>query len=106
MSAFAPGIAPAARDGSPGLPLPLGLGARLLDQAEYGGRRVLQLVGEDEPASRGAELGARIARSPGRVARLARADGRARRGPKAPGYFGGRGGPVRAEAGGPGPPGD
>src|SRR5260370_798986 len=97
MSAFAPGIAPAARDGSPGLPLPLGLGARLLDQAEYGGRRVLQLVGEDEPASRCAELGARIARSAGRVALLAMADGSARRGPKAPGYFDGRSGPFDAE---------
>src|SRR5260370_9851706 len=97
MPAFAPGIAPAARDGSPGLPLPLGLGARLLDQAEYGGRRVLQLVGEDEPASRCAELGARIARSAGRVALLAMADGSARRGPKAPGYFDSRSGPVDAE---------
>src|SRR5258707_2793205 len=97
MSAFAPGIAPAARDGSPGLPLPLGLGARLLDQAEYGGRRVLQLVGEDEPASRCAELGARIARSAGRVALLAMADGSARRGPKAPGYFDERSGPFDAE---------
>lgn len=114
VSAFAPGIdhavrngstgldwsSPidaAARDGSPGLPLPLGLGARLLDQAGYAGPRVLQLVGEDEPAGRCAELGARIERSAGRVALLAMGDGSARRGPKAPGYFDARSGPFDAE---------
>ena len=37
VSGFAPGIGAAARDGSAGLPLPLGLGARLLDQAGYAG---------------------------------------------------------------------
>jgi hypothetical protein len=94
LSAFAPGIAP---DGSPGLPLPLGLGARLLDQAGYAGPRLLQLVGEDEPVGRCAELGAQIARSAGRVALLAMADGSARRGPKAPGYFDARSGPFDAE---------
>jgi hypothetical protein len=93
----APGTALGARDGAPVLPLPLGLGARLLDQAGYDGRRVLQLVGEDEPAGRCAELGARIARSAGRVALLAMADGSARRGPKAPGYFDARSGPFDAE---------
>jgi hypothetical protein len=93
----APGTALGVRDGAPVLPLPLGLGARLLDQAGYDGRRVLQLVGEDEPAGRCAELGARIARSAGRVALLAMADGSARRGPKAPGYFDARSGPFDAE---------
>jgi hypothetical protein len=112
VSAFAPGIGLAsrdgsagrgarvsapARDGSPGLPLPLGLGARLLDQAGHAGPRVLQLVGEDEPAGRCAELGTRIARSAGRVAVLAMGDGSARRGPKAPGYFDPRSGPFDAE---------
>src|SRR5215469_15301272 len=100
VSRFAPGIGPAARDapeGAPVLPLPLGLGARLLDQAGYAGPRVLQLVGEDEPAGRCAELGARIARSARRVAVLAMADGSARRGPKAPGYFDARSGPFDAE---------
>ncbi len=97
VSGFAPGIGPAARDGAPGLPLPLGLGARLLDQAGYAGRRVLQSVGENEPGGRCAELGARIARSAGRVALLAMADGSARRGPKAPGYFDERSGPFDAE---------
>jgi hypothetical protein len=126
VSAFAPGIGLAARDGSAGrgarvsapardgspglplppardgslglpLPLPLGLGARLLDQAGHAGPRVLQLVGEDEPAGRCAELGTRIARSAGRVAVLAMGDGSARRGPKAPGYFDPRSGPFDAE---------
>jgi hypothetical protein len=100
VSRYAPRIGPAARDDSEGaavLPLPLGLGARLLDQAGYAGPRVLQLVGEDEPVGRCAELGARIARSAGRVALLAMADGSARRGPKAPGYFDARSGPFDAE---------
>jgi len=97
VSRFAPGIGSAAPDGAPVVPLPLGLGARLLDQAGYDGPRVLQLVGQDEPAGRCAELGARIARSAGRVALLAMADGSARRGPKAPGYFDARSGPFDAE---------
>jgi hypothetical protein len=109
LSGFAPGIGGAARDGQgpracaaeasgrPSLPLPLGLGARLLDQAGHAGPRVLQLVGEDEPAVRCAELGARIARSARRVALLAMGDGSARRGPKAPGYFDVRSGPFDAE---------
>jgi hypothetical protein len=97
VSGFAPGIGAAARDGSAGLPLPLGLGARLLDQAGYAGPRVLQSVGQGEPAGRCAELGARIARSGGRVALLAMADGSARRGPKAPGYFDERSAPFDAE---------
>jgi hypothetical protein len=104
LSGFAPGIGRAARDrraadasGRPSLPLPLGLGARLLDQGGHDGPRMLQLVGEDEPAVRCAELGARIARSARRVALLAMGDGSARRGPKAPGYFDARSGPFDAE---------
>jgi hypothetical protein len=109
LSGFAPGIRGAGRDGqgpracaaeasgSPSLPLPLGLGARLLDQGGHAGPRVLQLVGEDEPAVRCAELGARIARSAAGVALLVMGDGSARRGPKAPGYFDARSGPFDAE---------
>lgn len=84
LSVFAPRIG---SGGSAGLPPPLGLGARLLDQAGYAGRRVLQSVGEDESAGRCARLGSRIACSASRVALLAMGDGSARRGPKAPGYL-------------------
>jgi hypothetical protein len=47
-SVFAPAIA---STGTGSAPLALGLGAMLLDQAGYRGRRVLQAVGQDEPAS-------------------------------------------------------
>jgi hypothetical protein len=87
LADLAPGIGPAVQDDSAGLPLAVGLGAWLLDQAGYTGRRMLQSVGEDEPADRCAGFGAQIARSGPRVALLAMADGSARRGPKAPGYF-------------------
>ncbi len=48
LSAYAPALGPSGR---PGLPLALGLGARLLDQAGYTGRRILQAVSEAEPAA-------------------------------------------------------
>jgi hypothetical protein len=97
LSGYAPGLVPAAAAGTPVLPLPLGLGARLLDQAGYAGRRVLWSVSEDEPAGRCAALGAQIARSAGKVALIAMADGSARRGPKAPGYLDDRSIPFDAE---------
>jgi hypothetical protein len=97
LGIFAPALGAAAPGGTESLPVPLGLGARLLDQAGYIGRRVLQSVGEDEPASRCAELGMRIARSSERVALLAMADGSARRGSKAPGYLDERSIPFDAE---------
>jgi hypothetical protein len=81
----APGTAGAAASAT--LPLPLGLGSRLLDQAGYQGGRLLQSVGEQEPAAGCAALGARLAGAPGRVALLVMADGSARRGLKAPGYL-------------------
>jgi hypothetical protein len=74
LAVFAPGIA---SSGMADLPPPLGLGARLLDQARYEGRRILQAVGHNEPASRCAELGARLADSGERTALLAMADGSA-----------------------------
>ena len=97
LSVFAPGIGPAVRVGGPGLPLPLGLGGRLLDQAGYTGRRALWSAGDDEPPGRCAQTGAQIAGSAARVALLAMADGSARRGPKAPGYFDDRSIPFDAE---------
>ena len=83
--------------GGPSLPLPLGLGARLLDQAGYAGRRELHSIGEREQAGACAVLGARIATAGQRVALLVMADGSARRGVKAPGYLDPRSAPFDAE---------
>lgn len=97
LSGYAPGLVPAVAASTPLLPLPLGLGTRLLDQAGYAGRRMLWSVSGDEPPGRCAELGAQIARSAGKVALIAMADGSARRGPKAPGYLDDRSIPFDAE---------
>jgi hypothetical protein len=111
-------FAPAAEPGRPGppasgsgadrvrsLPLSLGLGAMLLDQAGYDGQRRLFAVGQDEPSSACAELGASLssasafasvsasafalasASACGRTALLVMGDGSARRSLKAPGYL-------------------
>lgn len=89
LSWYAAGVGPAPEGGSsdPPLPLPLGLGKRLLDEAGYTGPRAAWSVADDEPPGRCGGLGAEIASFPGRVALLAMADGSARRGPKAPGYY-------------------
>jgi hypothetical protein len=97
LSVFAPRIRPAVHADGPGLPLPLGLGSRLLDQAGYTGRRALWSAGGDESPGRCAEVGAQIAGSAAKVSLLAMADGSARRGPKAPGYFDDRSIPFDAE---------
>jgi hypothetical protein len=81
----------------PSLPLPLGLGSRLLDQAGYAGRRELYSIGGREQAVACAALGARIAAAGERVALLVMADGSARRGLKAPGYLDPRSVPFDAE---------
>jgi hypothetical protein len=69
------------------LPLPLGLGCRLLDQAGYAGQLALHTVHDRASAAECAALGARVAASASRVALLVMADGSARRGLKAPGYL-------------------
>ena len=85
LSAYAPALGPAGR---PGLPLPLGLGALLLDQAGYTGCRVLQAVAGHEPARACIALGARWgATGTGAAAMLAMGDGSARRSTAAPGYL-------------------
>jgi hypothetical protein len=92
--------APAIRDGDASLarlPLPLGLGGRLLDQAGYPGTRTLHSVSEQETAGACAALGARLASAGPRVALLVMADGSARRGLKAPGYLDERSVPFDAE---------
>jgi len=91
LSWYAPGLRAEPRCGAPAgahaaLPLPLGLGRRLLDQAGYGGARVLQSVADHEPAARCTSLGATLAALAKRVAVLAMADGSARRRPTAPGH--------------------
>jgi hypothetical protein len=93
-SVFAPAIA-STGTGSP--PLALGLGAMLLDQAGYQGRRVLQAVGQDEPASACARLGTGLAAAEARTALLVMGDGSARRGPRAPGYLDSRAAAFDAE---------
>jgi hypothetical protein len=84
MSAYAPG--PAAARGKPGLPLALGIGAVLLDEADYAGPRILQAVDESAPAGACLRLGRDLAAAAPRAALLAVGDGSARRGPDAPGY--------------------
>jgi hypothetical protein len=83
-SVFAPGL-PAAGDRS--LPPALGLGAFLLDQAGYAGRRRLQAVGHDEPVGACVRLGGRLSQTGTRSALLVMGDGSARRTLKAPGYL-------------------
>jgi hypothetical protein len=102
LSAFAPAL----KDGGkPDLPLSVGLAALLLDQAGYSGPRVLQAVGEGEPADRCIRLGASLAAaaerpasrdwaaSGGRAAAgngavmLVMGDGSARRSVSAPGHL-------------------
>jgi hypothetical protein len=84
LSAFAPALRAA---GKPGLPPSLGIGALLLDQAEYSGARILQATGEDEPAASCLRLGAELASSDARAAMLVMGDGSARRSAAAPGAF-------------------
>ncbi|HLH84568.1 MAG TPA: hypothetical protein VKV38_15010 [Trebonia sp.] len=84
LAAWAPGLGVR---GTPGLPLPLGLGAMLLDAAGYAGRRVMQAVGEAEPAAACLRLGASLADSAPAAAMLVMGDGSARRSPAAPGHF-------------------
>jgi hypothetical protein len=81
---FAPAITSTGRD-SP--PLALGLGAMLLDQAGYRGRRRLQAVGHDEPPSGCVRLGVELAEVGARLALLVMGDGSARRSLRAPGYL-------------------
>jgi hypothetical protein len=83
-AAFAPAVA---RTGTRSLPPSLGLGALLLDQAAYRGRRRLLAVGQDEPASACAALGAELGAADDQTALLVMGDGSARRSLRAPGYL-------------------
>ena len=71
----------------PGLPLALGLGAQLLDEAGYAGLRVLQAISQAATSAECLALGEVVAGLAPRVALLVVGDGSARRSPAAPGYF-------------------
>lgn len=73
--------------GKPGLPLAVGIGALLLDEAGYAGPRVLQAIDEAAPVADCLRLGQWLAGAAPRVALLAVGDGSTRRGPAAPGYL-------------------
>jgi hypothetical protein len=93
LGAFGP---PLGRSPGPSLPLPLGLGARLLDEAGYQGPRLLQSVSLDEPGPACLKLGAELGRMAGRTALLVMADGSARRSIRAPGHLDPRAAPFDA----------
>jgi hypothetical protein len=75
------------RAAPPALPLALGIGALLLDEAGYQGPRTFQGVAEADPAAGCLALGRQVAASAPRVALLAVGDGTARRSASAPGYL-------------------
>ena len=76
-----------ARNGDAALPLSLGIGARLLDEAGYTGPRALRGIGVSAAPDACLRLGRQIAASGRRVALLAVGDGSARRSTAAPGYL-------------------
>ncbi|MCL2729650.1 MAG: hypothetical protein FWE15_06455 [Actinomycetia bacterium] len=78
LAAYGPGLP----RGTAGLPLGLGLGAMLLDQAGYAGPRELRAVAEDAPAGECLSLGSTLS-----GALLVMGDGTAKRTQKAPGHF-------------------
>jgi hypothetical protein len=81
----------------PPLPLSVGLGSRLLDEAGYLGRRELHSVREGTSPTACTALGARLAQAAPHVALLVMADGSARRSRRAPGYLDARAEPFDAE---------
>jgi len=88
LASYAPTLRAAAlRTTGPPLPLALGIGALLLDNAGYAGSRILRGIDAAEPAAGCLALGREIAASASRVALLAVGDGSARRSASAPGYL-------------------
>lgn len=84
---FAPVLSGAFSGALSGAAVPLGLGARLLDEAGYAGARVLQSVSRDEPGPACLRLGAGLGGLGDRVGLLVMADGTARRSLRAPGHL-------------------
>jgi hypothetical protein len=87
LTAYAPGLRCEPVPADERLPLAVGLGARLLDEAGYSGPRELFSVASDLVPGSCRAHGARLAGLASRVALLVMADGSARRGLKAPGYL-------------------
>jgi len=89
LAAFGPalGTRGGSVPGRPPLPLPLGLGARLLDEGGYSGPRLLQSVHSGEPAAACLRLGAGLHTLSDRIGLLVMADGSACRTLRAPGYL-------------------
>lgn len=83
------GFGPREEHSPPGetLPLAVGIGAELLDEAGYAGPRALESVDAAATTQECARVGARVAGLAPRVALLVVGDGSARRTPTAPGYF-------------------
>jgi hypothetical protein len=96
LSWFAPALGRGGGGADVSLPVSLGLGSMLLDQAGFTGRRALHSVTEADGADDCVALGEAIAAAHERVALLAMADGSARRTLKAPGYLDGRSAPFDA----------
>jgi hypothetical protein len=76
-----------ARPAGPAVPMAVGLGGYLLDQAGYTGPRQLHSVSEDEQPADCLRLGKEIGDTAERTGLLVMADGSARRSPRAPGHF-------------------
>lgn len=97
-AAYAPAgvLGPVAGGDTAGLPLSLGIGARLLDEAGYTGPRALHGIAARAAPDDCLRLGHRVARSAPRVALLAMGDGSARRSVSAPGYLDERAAPFDA----------
>ena len=94
LAAFGPALG--LRDDKAGLPLPLGLGARLLDGSGYTGPRRLQSIHSGEPTEACLRLGAGLRALSDRVGLLVMADGSACRSLRAPGYLDPRAAPFDA----------
>jgi len=81
------GLGGRSEPGKPGLPLALGIGAALLDEAGYAGRRELRAIDGGASTPDCLAIGAEVARLDTSVALLVVGDGSARCTPAAPGYF-------------------
>jgi len=87
LSAYAPAADNSKPAGRAALPLAPGIGALLLDAADYSGPRIFQSVAESSSPDACRELGRDLAAAAPRVALLVMGDGSARRSASAPGYL-------------------